>query len=737
MRNYNIYKILRCFEKHCQIAGWVLPLLIILLMYPSSIVVATETMTPEPSQKYGFSTYLNLNFNSSDLSQLYSIGDSSSQFAYGNNIGMSFGLYYEIPFRRNLSLQLKALYSIDNTSISKDINSILTVNGTDVPSVIRHTVSANLSNVVLEPLLKFEFLKRTSLLIGVNAGIRLQKGFTHNEEILSPNNAYFPDGTQNRQVTNENPPLNINLFSQLCTGLSYDIPLNYDGTMLLSTDLVFAFGFVQAAKDFTLDVNSVKLGFNLLFSTSPTIIPDTINEYHNYPMIDTVKLEETFVSEPTYQAGFERTVTDTSYDRYIRNIITHTFRTDTIYLPKPVVKPVIKTVDTSLTISVAGIEDGVEYPPVIRLEEFKSFNTQPLLRYIFFDNNSETIPERYKLLTEAEAQKINPSDFEKGTALVVYYNLLNIIGSRMNIEKKAKLTLTGCNSNTEDEENNTDLSMKRAQSVAAYLENVWNIEKNRITINARNLPANYSVGSDSDCIAENRRVEITSDTWDVIAPIIKNDFYVKVTPPLARFNIKSEIKNIVTEWKLNINSDNSKVKVLSDSGEIPKTIDWNISNDLSTIPDNAGNLDCHAEAMSDSGNQVKSNVKKILLKRVSLKDKKSSNENDKEIDIYNLILFDYDKQSLNPENMQVVKYINSNLKNNSVVRVEGYTDRVGDENYNLELSKGRAKGVAKNLKASSVTDEGFGKSSLLYDNSLPEGRFYCRTVRVIVETPNK
>jgi arginase family enzyme len=31
--------------------------------------------------------------------------------------------------------------------------------------------------------------------------------------------------------------------------------------------------------------------------------------------------------------------------------------------------------------------------------------------------------------------------------------------------------------------------------------------------------------------------------------------------------------------------------------------------------------------------------------------------------------------------------------------------------------------------------KGLGESVLLYDNSQPEGRFYCRTVEIVVETP--
>jgi len=41
--------------------------------------------------------------------------------------------------------------------------------------------------------------------------------------------------------------------------------------------------------------------------------------------------------------------------------------------------------------------------------------------------------------------------------------------------------------------------------------------------------------------------------------------------------------------------------------------------------------------------------------------------------------------------------------------------------------------TAINRKGASAT--GTGKQTLQFDNDLPEGRFYCRTVNVIVSTP--
>ena len=51
------------------------------------------------------------------------------------------------------------------------------------------------------------------------------------------------------------------------------------------------------------------------------------------------------------------------------------------------------------------------------------------------------------------------------------------------------------------------------------------------------------------------------------------------------------------------------------------------------------------------------------------------------------------------------------------------------------LSARRAKAVANAIRHPKTTHEGIGETKLLYTNDLPEGRFYCRTVDIVVETP--
>lgn len=74
--------------------------------------------------------------------------------------------------------------------------------------------------------------------------------------------------------------------------------------------------------------------------------------------------------------------------------------------------------------------------------------------------------------------------------------------------------------------------------------------------------------------------------------------------------------------------------------------------------------------------------------------------------------------------------------------IEGHTDSVGDENYNMKLSKRRAKSVADYLKDKGVAGsrfqiEAFGETRPRFDNATKEGQAKNRRVEIGVAANEK
>jgi OOP family OmpA-OmpF porin len=74
--------------------------------------------------------------------------------------------------------------------------------------------------------------------------------------------------------------------------------------------------------------------------------------------------------------------------------------------------------------------------------------------------------------------------------------------------------------------------------------------------------------------------------------------------------------------------------------------------------------------------------------------------------------------------------------------VLGFTDILGTDDYDLELSQGRAEAVAAILKKAAPTDQftlrvkGEGKTGM-HANTTPEGRFFNRTVQIVIQIDKK
>ncbi|GFK93628.1 Outer membrane porin F [Fundidesulfovibrio magnetotacticus] len=110
---------------------------------------------------------------------------------------------------------------------------------------------------------------------------------------------------------------------------------------------------------------------------------------------------------------------------------------------------------------------------------------------------------------------------------------------------------------------------------------------------------------------------------------------------------------------------------------------------------------------------------------------------DDEVVIFRSIYFDFDKYNIKKEFIPVldegVAIIKS--KPNLAVILEGHTDSIGTEKYNMGLSIRRANSVKayfvkKGIDAGRITAVGFGKMNPRYDNKTAEGRKMNRRVEI-------
>lgn len=103
------------------------------------------------------------------------------------------------------------------------------------------------------------------------------------------------------------------------------------------------------------------------------------------------------------------------------------------------------------------------------------------------------------------------------------------------------------------------------------------------------------------------------------------------------------------------------------------------------------------------------------------------------------VLFDFNKYSLKPVAREKLAKISGILLAypDLKVQVEGYTDNIGSDDYNQNLSEKRADSVrdylvSQSVQETNITAEGYGKSNPIADNSTDRGRAQNRRVELVV-----
>jgi outer membrane protein OmpA-like peptidoglycan-associated protein len=377
------------------------------------------------------------------------------------------------------------------------------------------------------------------------------------------------------------------------------------------------------------------------------------------------------------------------------------------------------------------------------MKEVKTWDLYPLLNYVFFPLGSAELPSRYITFNSPEeTQFFNDTTIAGGT-LDKYYHILNIYGFRLNQFPDEKIEIVGCNDGTMPEEKSRELSQNRAQVVYDYFKNVWGISEDRMKLVARDKPSVVSNVKDSLGIKENRRVEILCKNWDIMKPVFDKDPTIFPQPDKMKFVMKNGIEDLlVDKRRIEIKRGGEMWKVLHDIGKTQISTAWDWYSEDAVLPKDEVPFSTKLIITTTNGHECESPEIEIPVKQVKVEDRKIGEGKDSTLERYSLILFPFDRSDAGPINERIMDdYVYARIYPSSYIEVIGHTDVVGLYEHNMRLSNRRSatvhKGIQRKTRGSygSLNVRGVGEDEPLYDNSLPEGRFYNRTVQVIIKTP--
>lgn len=623
---------------------------------------------------------LNLSMAQANFTQLPNVPDCNAIYRSGSGIGPSFGVFYEMPLANSFSIMLRGVYSIYGEKLTSNEQSPILINGTETPAVIEHSIQATLGMVGLQPMASYYLSPALSIRIGGEIGWVIQSSFSQIETLTQPTTTgKFENGLRTRNLQSGKIPNANTVVASLVGGISYHLPLNRTNTLQAVPELSYSFGLTPVIKNFSWSVNAFRGGIAIRY-----IIPEIPVELPRPPVIDTV------VPSPSAVPPFASIVA--------------------------------KGVDRN------GEETSAV---VIHVEEVYSIRMTPLLPYIFFEHKEQTVPPRYNKIESDAASDFTEIKLKHEDALAINHQTLNVIGKRLTEDPDATITLAGIILHGVIDKK---LALLRAQTAAAYLQLIWHIPESRIRITTHPLAKETIAALDSDGIAEANRVEIASSSFDILQPVLCNDTLRTVSPPTIRFYPSVMYSEKITHWDVTATQEGKLLKSYEGISDIPERIDWIMWDDQSAIPRYPGKLDFSLNVVGAYGDKSKASGS-LSVEQLSLRKKRIQRIADREIEKYNLLLFDLQSSELSETNKQIVELIQEHLKDISTITIIGHTDRTGESKLNKRLSLERAKNTAHALGVTKAEIRGIANETILYDNTLPEGRCLSRTVDIIIETP--
>lgn len=392
--------------------------------------------------------------------------------------------------------------------------------------------------------------------------------------------------------------------------------------------------------------------------------------------------------------------------------------------------------------------------PLNDQENEKVSETFPLRNYVFFEAESNTIPSRYELLKKEEVKdfkedQLNVSNSENLSGrskrqMTVYYNVLNILGVRMQKNPSTSITLVGAsNKGMED-------GLTMAKSVKTYLVDVFDIEPSRINVEGRIKPVNPSEQPggtrDLELLREgDRRVSIESNS-SILLMEFQNGPDAPLKPVVIKALQEAPVESYVTfnnvgakeafsSWSMEIKDEKGKTQSFGPYTEDSVSISG--KSILGNRPE--GDFNVKMIGITNSGKLSEKETSAHITLWTPAKVEQGIR--------YSIIYEFNESKATNIYEKYLTEIVTPNIPVGATVIIKGHTDIIGEEDYNQELSSARSndvKSIIQNsLEKSGRTDvkyviNGFGEDqkSAPFENKYPEERSYNRTVIIDIIPEN-
>ncbi len=670
----------------------------------------------------------NFNFHGKSFDVLPQNPDCCPEADNGSGSGISVGMLFTTDLSEKFGLDVRAGFSVLDGSFksTKFIGETALrregeQTGTEyLDAFTEYSMESAISVALVELAGTYEIFPSFRLSAGPAAGYPFTSTYGVREVLTDPPGYTFLGGDKTRYDENDiEIPEASSLFIFAKAGISYEIKVSTGFTLMPEASYIF--GLNDISKE-GWKVNSMRLGLSMKLPFYP---PRPL--YHDTLIIrdTTAKIVRPDEKAQVILAGVDsKKAQEGNFDARVLWTV--------LYEHYEKLIPGEAKLESQLKVyGIDGQGRRKEDPQIVIRDVELVRETIPLLPYVFFERGDAELKNTDLHLMPTDSTPFF-NDYElKPKTLVVYNELLNIIGYRMRQNPGTTLKIVGCNNNNDEEKRNMELSEQRAENVAAYLENVWNIDGSRLQTEAQGLPRHPASSAHEDGRQENQRVEFYSGDYELLAPVVLKSFNREVNYPEVK--IMPAIVNDVSlkSHSLKILQKRDFIRKYEDETPPPAEFSWKVLEE--PLPPASAPVQLYFRIEDKLGN-IEIAENEIPLEYREMKMTEGIPDRGTIIERYYIIAH-FDSPDILENLGGFLEEIKSKITDDAEVTISGYADRTGTEESNLELAKDRVDDTERrlNVPEERLTRNPVGSTVLLYDNDLPQGRAYSRAIRIDIK----
>jgi outer membrane protein OmpA-like peptidoglycan-associated protein len=614
--------------------------------------------------------------NVASFSTMPGVESCCTKFIGTNGRSIGAGVTYDVmSFGSRLTLRANAGLISTSSPMVTVSNEIIDFQGDAYDAEIQHNLTMSLTQAIagIDAAVDVASWLRVSLGLGVS--LPIAQSYALSEELISPDNVRFETGTTVR---------NERTGSSASTMAALYVPLGIEGPSVRLVGDVYAQPIV---------------GMQYWITSVNSATPWSLSSIH---------------------AGLRLSIQRTDIEQDTQRIIIQEPDKPTLVVERQ------KMPEQVITIT-GGVRDTITN--TYRNDVAFTYNVKrrrlAVLPSIFFDSASAAIPNRF-----LQRRVMTDSGGSEGVRDIdVSHSILHVLGTTMQRQPDAVVTITGCHAEDVVTDDRNGLARGRAESVKSYLMSEYRIDSSRCRIVTRAFPERASSVFTPFGRAENRRVDIELLNTSYDLPV-QPDTLVVVSPIAIEAFVQATRPETIQNVRLSLLADGvelaSNDTVLS---SVPLSSPFVLTETLKRKLLQSKLVEIAIRAIDSVDGGIEQRVKAFNIA--------ARPDDEQPFDEFGIVLFDYNSSRIAETERRVIDDLKKRVSRADRISITGTSDESGSEIENLRLAEERAVSVARALGLKPGSFELRSRIATDYSSFIPEGRMLGRQVKVVLQTGKK